>query len=254
MITITEAQLSAWLSPLIWPFLRLLAVFTVAPVFSNRAFPMRAKIGLAFFVALAAQASLPAAPTIGLNDPGAVGAIAQQVGIGLALGFAVRVVFAAVELAGEVIGLQMGLGFASFFDPGNNTQVSATARYFGNMMVLLFVVVNGHLMLIMATVKSFEAFPVGGNVFEAFNRIRLFELGANLFASALWIALPMLAILMFLNVGLGIVSRIAPQFSIFSIGFPLTLIVGLIGMALTLPMLDEPVLSLMQRTIDLFNR
>lgn len=129
MITLSEAQLAEWLSPIFWPFLRILAVFTSAPVFSSRAFPVRARIALAFLVALASQATLPAAPIIGFNDPRALGVVLQQVGVGLAIGFAVRVVFAAVELAGEVVGFQMGLNFASFFDPAMNGQSSAVARF-----------------------------------------------------------------------------------------------------------------------------
>ena len=112
-------------------------------------------------------------------------------------GFAVRLVFASVELAGELIGLQMGLNFAAFFDPLTSTQASAVSRFFGQMAVLLFVVVNGHLLVLMAVIKSFDAFPVDGNVLDMLQRVRLHELGAELFASALWIALPMIGFLLF---------------------------------------------------------
>ena len=127
MISLTEAQLMAWVSPVLWPFLRVLAVFTAAPVFSSRAFPLRAKIGLAFLIAFAAQASMPPQPLIDINGPEALGAVVQQVGIGLAIGFTVRLVFAAFELAGQVVGFQMGLGFAAFFDPASSAQSSATS-------------------------------------------------------------------------------------------------------------------------------
>ena len=122
MVSISEAQLVEWLSPILWPFLRILAVFTAAPVFSSRAFPLRAKIALAFLIAYAAQASLPNQPVIGVKDAQALGAVAQQVGIGLAIGFTVRLVFGAFELAGQVVGFQMGLGFAAFFDPSTSAQ------------------------------------------------------------------------------------------------------------------------------------
>lgn len=193
----------AWLSPVLWPFLRVLALFTSAPVFSMRVIPVRTRIGLAFLVAVCAQAVLPEQPVISLNSREAAGAVVQQVGIGLAMGFAVRLVFAAVELAGEIIGLQMGLNFASFFDPASNAQVSAVARFFGNISMLLFVVINGHLMVLMAVVKSFDSFPVGGNFLQAIGQMRLHELGASLFSSALWIALPMIALLLFVNLTLG---------------------------------------------------
>jgi len=243
VIGISEAQLAEWISPILWPFLRVLAVFTAAPIFSSRAFPVRARIALAFLVAFAAQPSMPQAPIIGFNDPAALGVVVQQVGIGLALGFAVRLVFAAVELAGEVIGFQMGLNFAAFFDPSLNSQSSAVARFFGQITALLFVVMNGHLMVLVAVNKSFQAFPVNQNFLQALGQMKLYNLGSDLFASALWMALPM---------ALGVISRVAPQMNIFAVGFPITLVVGLIGIAYTLPMLDQPFLALMGRVIDIF--
>lgn len=252
MISITEAQLAAWLSPLIWPFLRILAVFTAAPLFSSKAVPLRARIGLAFFIAFAAQPSLQGQPIISISGPEAIGAVMQQVGIGLAIGFTVRLVFAAVELAGEVVGFQMGLGFASFFNPAMNTQSSAVARFFGHMAAFLFIVMNGHLMVLMAVLKSFEKFPVDQNFLEAIGQMRLYDLGSDLFASGLWIALPMIGMLLFANLALGIVSRVAPQMNIYAIGFPITLTVGMIGIAATLPMLDQPFMALMDRAIDIF--
>lgn len=252
MITFTEAQIMAWLSPVLWPFLRVLALFTSAPVFSMRVIPVRTRIGLAFFVALCAQAALPEQPVISLNGREAAGAVLQQVGVGLALGFAVRLVFAAVEFAGEVIGLQMGLNFASFFDPTSNAQVSAVARFFGNIAMLLFVVINGHLLVLMAVVKSFDAFPVEGHFLQSVMQMQLHTLGAGIFSSALWIALPMIALLLFVNLTLGIISRVAPQMNIYAVGFPVTLTVGLLGITATLPMLEQPMLTLLQQSMDVF--
>jgi flagellar biosynthetic protein FliR len=209
-------------------------------------------VALAFLVALASQASLPDAPIIGFNDARAVGVLVQQVGVGLSIGFAVRLVFASMELAGELVGFQMGLNFASFFDPSMNTQSSAVARFFSQMTSLLFVVMNGHLMVLMAVNKSFVAFPIDQNFLQALARMKLYKLGSDLFASALWIAMPMIGMLMFANLALGIISRVAPQLNIFAIGFPITLLVGLVGIAFTLPMLDQPFIALMGRVIDIF--
>ena len=253
LISVTEAQLAAWLSPIFWPFLRTLAVFTAAPVFSSRAIPIRAKVALAFFVALAAQATLSDLPVIGFNDPQALGVVVQQIGVGLAIGFAVRVVFSAVELAGEVVGFQMGLNFAAFFDPTIGAQSNAVARFFGQMTSLLFLAMNGHLMVLFAITRSFKSFPVDQNFLETLAHMKLQRLGADLFASALWISLPMIGMLMFANLALGIVSRVAPQMNIFAVGFPITLVVGLIGIAVTLPMLDQPFMVLLERSIDVFS-
>jgi flagellar biosynthetic protein FliR len=157
-----------------------------------------------------------------------------------------------VELAGEVVGFQMGLNFAAFFDPTLNAQSSAVARFFGQMTALLFVVMNGHLMVLAAIIQSFRSFPVDQNFLEALGRMKLYQLGSDLFASALWIALPMVGMLMFANLALGIISRVAPQMNIFAIGFPITLVVGLVGIAVTLPMLDQPFIALMGRAIEVF--
>ena len=254
MISLTEAQLVAWVSPILWPFLRVLAVFTAAPIFSSRAFPLRAKIGLAFLIAFAAQPSMPSQAVIDINGPEAFGAVVQQVGIGLAIGFTVRLVFAAFELAGQVVGFQMGLGFAAFFDPASSAQSSAMGRFYANMAALLFLALNGHLMVIMAVVHSFAAFPVDQNFLQALASMKLQTLGAELFASAFWIALPVIAMLMFANLALGIVSRVAPQMNIYAIGFPVTLAVGLVGVAATLPLLEQPFAALMEQMMEIFAR
>ena len=247
MLTFTEAQLMGWLMPVLWPFLRVLGLFTTAPIFSMRAIPIRARIGLAFMIALCAQASLQGQPVIPLDSPALLGTLIQQVGIGMAIGFIVRLVFTAVELAGELVGLQMGLNFASFFNPMSNAQTSAVSTFFGNIAMLLFIAINGHLTIVMAVMKSFDAFPIGGSFMEALARMRIHELGAELFASALWIALPMIGLLLFANLVLGVISRVAPQMNIYAIGFPVTLVAGLAGITLTLPMMEQPLVMLMEQ-------
>ena len=253
MPTFNEAQIMAVVSPIFWPFLRVLAVFSSAPIFSARSVPMRTRVALALLVALCAQVGLQDQAVIGLTDPRALAVVMQQVVVGVAIGLAVRIVFASVELAGEVIGLQMGLNFAGFFDPSTNSQTSAVGRFFGNTTMLLFVVLNGHLMVLQAVVSSFERFPLDGNALASIQEMRLHELGAIVFRYGLWIALPMIGMLLFVNVVLGFISRIAPQMNAFAIGFPLTLSAGLVGIAMTLPMLDGPVVALLQLSIRLFN-
>ena len=240
MISFTEAQLLAWLTPVLWPFLRALALFTALPVFSQRAVPMRVKIGLALFIALAAQPSLPPIPVVQLDSPLAVMVLVQQLLVGFTLGFAVRVVFAAVEMGGELIGLQMGLNFAGFFDPATASQGTASGRFFGTLVAFLFILSNGHLAIIAALVRSFEVFAVGDEPFAFLSQTQPQRWGAEVFTLGLWIALPMVGMLLFVNLVLGVISRVAPQISVISVGFPITLSVGLIGMLLTLPLLEQP--------------
>ena len=92
------------------------------------------------------------------------------------------------------------------------------------------------------------------NFLDALQKMKFYRFGSELFASALWIALPMVGMLMFVNLALGIVSRVAPQMNIFAVGFPITLVVGLVGIAVTLPMLDQPFMALMGHVIDVFGR
>lgn len=252
MFTFSEADLMALVAPVFWPFLRILAVFSSAPVFSARSVPMRTRVALAMLVAIGAQAALADQPVIGLSDPRALGLVLQQVVIGVAIGLAVRIVFAAVELAGEVTGLQMGLNYAGFFDPTTNQSTSAVGRFFGNMTMLLFVILGGHLVVLQAVVASFDAFPLGTAAFDAVAKMRLHELGAVVFRYGLWIALPLVGMLLFVNIVLGVVSRVAPQINAFAIGFPVTLSTGLLGIAVTLPMLEGPVVALLRLATGMF--
>jgi len=252
MLTFTEAQLMAWISPLIWPFIRVLALFSTVPVLSQRTVPIRLRVALAFFITVCAQASLPPIPVVPLDSPEALMLVLQQVLIGMSLGFAVRIVFAAVELAGELVGLQMGLNFAGFFDPATGGQATAVSRFFGVMVSWLFIVINGHLLVVAALVQSFVAFPVGPEPF-AFLRATLPQTwGAEIFSLGLWIALPLVAMLVFTNLVLGVISRVSQQMNIFAIGFPITVVVGLGGVLLTLPMMQGPLTMSLEKMLGYF--
>ena len=252
MVSLTEAQILGWITPLLWPFIRALALFTSLPVLGTRTVPTRVRIGLAAFVSLAAQASLPASVDVPLDSPLAFMLVLQQMVIGLALGFSVRVVFAAVEFAGEVIGLQMGLNFAGFFDPVSAASGTATSRFFGTTIAWLFVVSGGHLLVIAALVQSFDAFPVGPEPFAFLKTVQPQRWGSEIFALGLWIALPLVAMLLLVNLVLGLISRVAAQINVFSVGFPVTLGVGLVGMLLTLPAMQQPFTVALERMLSFF--
>ncbi|MEO7245154.1 MAG: flagellar biosynthetic protein FliR [Rubrivivax sp.] len=215
MVTLTEDQMLAWITPLLWPFLRTLALFSALPVLGTRTVPMRVRIGLS-------------------------------------VGFAVRVVFAAIEFAGEFVGLQMGLNFAGFFDPMTASAGTASGRFYGTMVAFLFVVINGHLLVLAALLQSFNSFPVGPEPFAFLRATAPQHWGAEIFTTGLWIALPMIAMLLFVNLLLGMVSRVASQINIFAIGFPVTLSVGLIGMLISLPLLQAPFTMALERLLDQF--
>jgi flagellar biosynthesis protein FliR len=252
MVTFTEAQLVAWLSPILWPFIRVLALFSALPVLGQRTVPVRVRVGLAFLIVVAAQATLPPMPAVALDSATAFALVAQNLLIGLVLGFAVRIVFAAVEFAGELIGLQMGLNYAGFFDPASGGQGTAVSRFFGTTIGFLFIAINAHLLVVVAVVQSFQAFPVAPEPFAFLRAMQPQTWGAEIFALGLWIALPLIGMLMFVNLVLGIVSRVASQMNVFAIGFPVTLGVGLVGVLITLPLMQAPFTMALERMLARF--
>lgn len=252
MVSFTEAQILAWVTPLLWPFLRVLALLSVLPVLGQRMVPTRVRIGIAAFVALAVQGVEPVPPVVPLDSAEAVLIVAQQLVIGLTIGFSVRVLFAAIEFAGEVVGLQMGLNFAGFFDPVLASQSTATQRLFGTLVAFLFVVINGHLTVIAAVAESLQAFPVAPEPLGMLRTLAPQTWGAEIFRLGLWVALPLLVMLLFVNIVLGVISRVAPQMNVFAIGFPITLGLGLIGLAFTLPMMQGPFVMALERMLALF--
>jgi flagellar biosynthetic protein FliR len=146
----------------------------------------------------------------------------------------------------------MGLNYAGFFDPASGGQATATSRFFGTIIGLLFIVINGHLLVVAAVVQSFHAFPVAPEPFAFLRALQPQVWGAEVFGLGLWIALPLIGMLLFVNLVLGVISRVAPQMNVFAIGFPVTLGVGLIGMLLTLPMMQAPFTIALERMLSQF--
>ena len=228
MISITSAQLDAWLVAFIWPFTRILGLLATAPVTGGRQFPARGKIGLAILISLVVAPALPPLPPI---DPGSwpgLFLLAHELAIGLALGFLMRLVFSAVELAADLIGLQMGLGFAQFYDVESQSQEPVLGRFFGLAATLVFLAINGHLLLISVLADTFNTLPVGGGVGANFWKT-LASVGGQMLFSALSLALPVIAALLVTNLALGVLNRAAPQINIFAVGFPITIFVGFLA-------------------------
>jgi len=235
MISLTDAQLNAWLISFVWPLTRILGLIMVAPMFGHRSVPARVKIGLGVFIALIIAPTLPPMPDVGLGSWYGLLILVQQLLIGIAIGYIMRVIFAAVEAAGEIIGLQMGLGFASFFDPQSAGQTLVIARFFNMLAVLVFLAVNAHLLLLGVLVDSFQTLPISAQPLSTAGFYNVASFGSTVFAVGLQLALPLITILLLTNLSLGILTRSAPQLNIFAIGFPITLGVGLIVLDLTLP-------------------
>lgn len=235
MLTVSSIQLNAWLAAFFWPFFRILALIASSPFFGARGIPASAKISTAFLLTLLVAPLLPPMPA-SIQPASAQGLLilVQQLMIGYAMGLTMRLAFTAMEIAGNIAGLQMGLGFATFFDPQNSTQVPILGQFLGVMAMLLFLALNGHLMVVSALVESFNTLPVG-SVAAIANWKALAAAGGNIFMWGLLLSMPVVAALMLANIALAVLTRAAPQLNIFAVGFPITLAVGLLILSLSLP-------------------
>jgi flagellar biosynthetic protein FliR len=208
MITVTSAQLDAWIVAFLFPLSRILGLLGSAPVFNNAAMPRRG-VGLAI--------------------------LAQQMLIGILMGFALRIAFAAVDIAGEMIGLQMGLSFAVFYDPQNTAQTPVITNFFGLLATLIFLALNGHLLLIDVLAESFTLWPVSATPFQAAGLGKRVAGAAMIFVAGVLISLPLVAALLIANIAMGVLSRVAPQLNLFAVGFPVTIVAGFVVIGLSLP-------------------
>jgi len=236
MISITAAELNTLLAAFIWPLSRILALVATAPLLGNPSVPVRVKLGLAVMITVLVmplvEKSLPQ-----IDPASGVGfaILLQQVLIGIAMGLVMRIVFVAVEMAGELIGLQMGLGFAIFFDPQNSGQIDIVGRFLGVIASLAFLAIDGHLIMIALISQSFSTLPIGLEGMTNATFTTLANWGSEIFKSGLQLSLPVLTALLITNLALGVLTRVAPQLNIFAVGFPLTLSIGLLVMALSMP-------------------
>lgn len=234
-MVLSAAQIAAWLAAGLWPFLRISAFITAAPLFGNRLIPTRIRLGIVLMLTVILVPVIPSAPLIDpISAPGLLIA-AQQVLIGAALGFALRLVFAVLELGGQLIAQMMGLGFAVLVDPQNGVDVPMVSRLYIILATLVFFGVNGHLAIIEILSESFVTLPVGSQGLGQTGLWALVLHAGWVFSSAVRMALPAIVALFIVNLAFGVMARAAPQLNIFVVGFPLTLVFGFFVMLFTLP-------------------
>lgn len=245
MVDFTADQLYLLINTFIWPFFRVLGLFATAPLFSESSITPQVKVGLATVIALAIAPNLeiPALPT---GSWEALWLAMQQILIGIALGFVMRLVFAIVLVAGEFIGFQMGLSFASFFDPSSGSNTAVISRLLNIVTMLIFLAVNGHLMMLQAFFYTFEMFPVAPSTLNPDGWGVILEWSRHIFLSGLLLALPLVIVLLTMNLAFGILNRTAQQITIFAVGFPITLSTGLIVLIIVVPQMTPFLLQIME--------
>lgn len=235
MISFTSAQLDVWLTSFMFPLARILGLLAAAPVFNSIAMPKRIRLGLGIAITLALLPVLPPMPTVPAGSWIGLAILAQQMFIGVLLGLTLRIAFAAIDLAGELIGLQMGLSFAVFYDPQNAGQTPVLSEFLGLIVTLVFLAMNGHLLTLAVLAESFKLLPVSATSLGIGNIGSFLAWSSVLFSAGLLLALPLITALLITNLAMGVLARVAPQLNIFAVGFPVTLVAGFVILMFSIP-------------------
>lgn len=250
MITLSTADINTWIAALLWPLTRILGLIATSPVLGHSSVPVTVRVMLGVLLASIVAPVIPALPAADPMSYAGLLIVVQELLIGLAMGFAMRIVFAAVEMAGEVSSLTMGLGFATFFDPATQGRSSAISQFLALVATMAFLAANVHLVLLSALVESFSTMPVSATPLYGGGFQQLAAWGGKVFSTGAQLSLPIVAALLITNVALGILTRAAPQLNLFGIGFPITLGVGLLVIAMSLPYLTTPLQNLFLEGIE----
>jgi len=227
LLSLTETSVMQFVGQYFLPFIRITAFFLAAPIFSSRIVSARVRVVLGFSISLLLIPLLPDLPLVDALSLATWIIVFQQLVIGLTFGFVFQVVFQVFVLAGQFVAMKMGLGFAQMNDPANGVSVTIISQFYLLTITLLFLTVNGHLLLIDFIVSSFSVIPISQQGLLSIQFNDVVALGGWMFAGALSIALPLLTSLLIVNIAFGIISRAAPQINIFAVGFPFTLVFGL---------------------------
>jgi flagellar biosynthetic protein FliR len=234
-VNFTEGHILAAAGSFIWPLLRISTIFVALPLFSMHGVPARARLILALVLTLTVLPLMPTYPMVEMfSYQGFLVAVAQVM-IGLVTGFIIQLVFAALLFAGQGVALSMGLGFASMVDPQNGQQVPVVAQFYVMTSTLIFLSLDGHLVLIKMLLDSFSTLPIGIEGITNADIWTILTWSSRMFAGGLLLTMPIIVSLLLVNISLGVATRAAPQLNVFSVGFPVTLMLGMLLVWATLP-------------------
>ena len=237
-ITITHTQFISFLLVLF----RISAILLTAPLFGSKNIPMRVRVTLSLVIAIVLMTSLNQEKrldnTLLIQSQNAIGLlmmIFRETLFGIAIGYTARLTFMGVQLAGQMVGLQMGFGMSRILDPTTRANVTIVAQYNVTVAMLIFLLIGGHHHILMGLARSFSAVPLARWEMSKSFAEHLSTVFASIFATALKIAIPVMAALFLTKIALAIVARTMPQMNVFIVGMPLQIAVGLMAMAISLP-------------------
>ncbi len=231
---ITGTELTALVGSFLWPLFRVSAVVMSAPIFGAKTVPARAKLMVSLAITAMIVPLLPAMPQVEVFSLQGLYVTANQILIGIAIGFTTQLVFSAIIMAGQIIAMQMGLGFSLMVDPQNGQQAPVLSQFYVIMVMLVYLSLNGHLVLIQIVLDGFQTLPIAVTGLSTSSLWQIVSWGSYVFSGAIGIAIPAIASLLVVNLSFGIMTRAAPQLNIFAIGFPVTMILGFSLVLLTI--------------------
>jgi flagellar biosynthetic protein FliR len=221
-------------------FLRVAAIVMMVPIFSSKSIPFLFRIGFAFAASmlLFGILRLEATPILTEFVPFVIGVVGEIM-IGIIIGLSVKLVFAGVQMAGQMAGYQMGLALANVMDPDSSQQMPILSQYNNLFALLIFLVINAHHWFLRALAESYRLVPPMNFRYSNSLMEQLINLGGNMFVIAIQIGAPVIAALLLTSVAFGLVARTVPQMNVFIVAMPLKIAVGLLFLGFSLPYLSS---------------
>jgi flagellar biosynthetic protein FliR len=213
---------------------RIGGLLAALPVFSGRTIPVKVKLGLVLTLSLMLAPSIPM-PTVSLDPMILAGGMLSEMTIGVTIGLAVRLLFGALEVAGELLGIQMGFGAVHLFDPTTSHQTPMIAQFFTMLASLIFLSLNAHLFAMATIIHSYEAIPAFGAHLSSHLGEEILLLSQRMFTIGLKLSAPVLITILLINVLMALLGRAVPQVQVFVVSFPITIAGGLLVLSLGMP-------------------
>lgn len=235
---------------LLYAMLRTGAAFVAAPVFSAVSVPLQVRVALAGAIGVMVMGVYDLRPPVDPLSVAGIIVMAQEIMVGLSLGFILQIAFAAPLMAGEYIATSIGLGFAGMVDPQNSNQSPVLGQFLMILMTLIFLSLDGHLVLLEVIVRSYRLWPMGGTWIDRDQLWEIVRFGSFIFSSGLLIALPVGFALFGLNLVIGMMTRAAPQLNIFAVGMPITLMTGLVVLFIAFPAMGQLMMRAAEVAMD----
>ena len=258
MTDIPIQQLIEGLAAHFWPFVRIGAFLMVMPLVGGSFVPAKVRLLLAVVLTAVIAPAIPTMPSLHVLSVAGLVTMIQEIAIGVAMGFLVQLVFDAIALGGQVIGMSMGLGFAVFLDRARGVNIPVLGQLFLMLGMLVFLSLDGHLALIRLLAASFYAWPISSAGISAAMLGELLAWTGQMFVFAMKIALPAITAILIVNLSFGVMSRAAPTLNLFAVGFPVAMLLGFAVIFLNMGVLTENVSMFIERSLamasQLFSR